>query len=135
MILIHKKTVSCAPWCSSGIFNVRGFQKDFKGYNFNMASLIYDFIKFIDLCFGGLSLLMLVRAIVSWFPGVGTHSKVMNFVVGVTEMFISPVRQFMNRFDAVRTFPLDLSFLVTYILIGVVRTIIVGIGYSLMAMF
>jgi len=63
---------------------------------------------------------MFIRAILSWIPGL-QDNVIARFLYGVTEPFISPVREFMNRFEFVRTMPVDLSFIVTYILLAFIQ--------------
>ncbi len=42
----------------------------------------------------------------------------------VTEAVISPVRKVLWRFDSVRRFPIDISFLVTYILLHLIQVML-----------
>jgi|GEM_PF-1351173 YggT family protein len=73
------------------------------------------------------TLLMFIRAILSWFPLVDRSSKIMSFIYMVTEFVISPVRHVLNKFDSVRRFPIDLSFLVTYLLLHFVQVMLVSL--------
>ena len=81
-----------------------------------MNSVIYVIFTTLNVCIDVITFLMLIRAVLSWFPAFGESSAVVRFIVGVTEFFISPVRVVMNRFNFVRNFPLDLSFTVTFFL-------------------
>ena len=65
---------------------------------------------------------LFLRAILSWFPPNSKENVIRNFVYTVTEFFIAPVRAFLDRFDWVRRTPLDISFLVTYILLSLLST-------------
>ena len=55
--------------------------------------------------------LLIVRAVLSWVPGV--RNRLTDFVYMVTEPVLSPVRNFLNRsrFGNL-SLPIDLSFLV-----------------------
>lgn len=86
-----------------------------------MRSILYVVYTTISFCIDALCIMMIVRAVLSWFPGVGRNSRVMAFIYSVTEIFIAPVRNFMNRFDFIRRFPLDLSLLVTMILLEILQ--------------
>lgn len=97
-----------------------------------MESIFYVIFKFIDVCIDVVMILMFIRAVMSWFPGAGSGLKVTQFIYMVTELFISPVRKFMSRFSSVRNMPIDLSFLVTYILLGLVQAIVLSVSYSLL---
>lgn len=74
-----------------------------------------------------ITLLMFIRAILSWFPIVDRSSKIMSFIYMITDVVTTPVRMFLERFDSVRRFPIDLSFLVTYILLHLIQTILISL--------
>ncbi len=65
---------------------------------------------------------MLVRAVLSWFPDVG--GRFADFLFSVTEPFIEPVRILLDRFDSLRNLPIDISFLVTFILLSFVQSLL-----------
>lgn len=92
-----------------------------------MNSFAYVLFKFCDIVLNGVMLLMLVRAVISWFPGLGAGSRVMSFIHMVTEMVISPVRAVMSRFNIARGLPIDLSFFITYILLSMLRVLIASL--------
>lgn len=70
-----------------------------------------------------LQFMMLIRAILSWFPpSDGRGGVIRNFVYAVTEVFIAPVRGFLDRYDWARRSPLDISFLVTFLLLSLLST-------------
>lgn len=90
-----------------------------------MNSLIYVIYRFFSLILEAVSVAMLIRAVLSWFPMVDNRSKFMQIIYGVTEFFISPVRELMWKLiPKARMFPLDLSFLVTYLLIKGLQTLL-----------
>ena len=70
------------------------------------------------------TLLMLIRAVLSWFPVVDRSSKIMSFIYMVTEAVISPVRRFLSRLPSVSRFPIDISFLATYLLLHLVQIVL-----------
>ncbi len=61
---------------------------------------------------------MLARAILSWFPSAG--GKLNDFLYSVTEPFIYPVRVLFEKMNWFAGLPIDISFLVTYLLISVI---------------
>ena len=72
-----------------------------------------------------LQLLMLVRAVMSWFPpSSGRGGPFRAFVTGVTEMVIAPVRALLDRFPSVRRSPIDIAFLVTFLLLSAASTLL-----------
>lgn len=60
-----------------------------------------------------LEFLLFARAIMSWFPQV-QGSKIAEFLYVVTEPMIMPFRNLLSRIEALRMFPLDISFLCTF---------------------
>ena len=69
-------------------------------------------------------LVMVVRAIMSWImPGDG--SRFSQFVYGVTEPVIAPVRKLLLRFDFCRRCPIDLSFLVVFLLLEIAEGLVI----------
>lgn len=70
-----------------------------------------------------LQIAMLVRAIFSWFPGLD-ENIIGDVAYSITEPVIIPVRRFMERFEAVRNFPIDLSFFVTFMLLSMLSTVL-----------
>ena len=86
-----------------------------------MRSFVYIFLVFINASIEIITLLMFIRAILSWFPVIDRSSKIMSFIYMVTEAVISPVRRLLERFPSLSSFPLDVSFLVTYLLLHAVQ--------------
>lgn len=88
-----------------------------------MRLLLRVFARTVVVFVDALQLLMLVRAVLSWFPpSDGKGGPVRNFIYVVTETFIAPVRSFLDRYDWARRSPLDISFLVTYLLLSLIST-------------
>ncbi|MEA4921468.1 MAG: YggT family protein [Clostridiaceae bacterium] len=70
-----------------------------------------------------LQLAMLVRAIISWIPSL-QGSTLHNILYQITEPIIMPFRKLLYNIPALRTFPLDLSFLAAYIVLNILMTIL-----------
>ena len=68
-------------------------------------------------------LLLFLRAILSWFPMVQI-GKLNEFLYYATEPLLSPIRGFLQRFDVLRSLPIDFSVLVLFILLEIIRDII-----------
>lgn len=62
-----------------------------------------------------LQLMMLARAIFSWFPNL-SDSSLGDFLYTVTEWFILPVRAVFDKFGWGRNMMLDIPFFVTYMI-------------------
>ena len=70
-----------------------------------------------------IELVMLVRAIMS-FVAPTADGLVASFVYNVSEFFVSPVRELLNKIEFVRNSPIDISFLVTYLIIVLLTSLI-----------
>ena len=66
---------------------------------------------------------MLVRAVVSWFPG-GEDSVIGMVAYTITEPVVSPVRRILERFESVRNFPIDMSFFVAFLLVSMLSAVL-----------
>lgn len=67
-------------------------------------------------------LAMLIRAIMSWFPGDSNKFEI--FLYAITEPLIMPVRKLFERLNWFQELPIDVSFFVTYLLLSVVLVLL-----------
>ncbi len=88
-----------------------------------MSAIFYVLSAVISLIIGIVLLLMFVRAIFSWFP-MDEESSFSEFLFITTEPFILPVRALLDRFESVRSLPIDISYLVTMLLLSILRAIL-----------
>lgn len=86
-----------------------------------MTGFIYVFTSFVSLFLMVLEMLMIVRMLLSWFP-VDDDSPILNFVFAMTEPLILPVRIVLERSSTVQALPIDLSFFVAFLLLGIIQT-------------
>jgi len=70
-----------------------------------------------------LQLMMLARAIISWFPNLA-DSALGDFLYTVTEWFIMPVRALFDKFGWGQNMMLDIPFFVTYIILFIISTVL-----------
>jgi YggT family protein len=75
-----------------------------------------------------LQLLMMARAILSWLP-FDDDSALQRFLFVTTEPFIQPVRALLEKINFLSGFPIDLSFLVTYILLTLISSLLPNIYF------
>ncbi|MBQ7406761.1 MAG: YggT family protein [Clostridia bacterium] len=85
-----------------------------------MLSILIVFSKCISLLLSAVSLCMLVRMILSFFPSM-QDSRVGVFTTVVTEPFVIPVRALLYKFNVGQDSPIDWAFSLTYILIYIVQ--------------
>jgi YggT family protein len=70
-----------------------------------------------------LELCMLVRAVLSWFP-IRENNPILLFVIAVTEPIVAPIRALFDKMGWFRSLPIDISFLVAYLLLTLVGTLL-----------
>ena len=95
-------------------------------YPFRRSLQLEIFIEIIKAVADGvlmvIQIAMLVRAVMSWFPiGENIFSDA---AFALTEPIIIPVRNLLDRFEAVRNFPIDISFFVTFVIISVISALL-----------
>ncbi|MBQ9086121.1 MAG: YggT family protein [Clostridia bacterium] len=76
-----------------------------------IASVVRIFLYAVELA-------MLLRAIFSWFPM--DPNKFTDLLYAITEPFIYPIRRLFQKMNWFQNVPLDIPFLVTYLLISAV---------------
>ena len=69
--------------------------------------------------------LMFGRAIMSWFSP-DEDNKIAQFLFLVTEPFVYPIRQIMNKFEFFSSMPIDMSFMFAMIILIILTTILNG---------
>lgn len=90
-----------------------------------MEEFVYVFTSLVCYFLQALQFCMLIRAVLSWFP-LDDDNKFLIFIESITEPVIFPVRAVFDRIPFFANFPLDLSFLVSYILLSIVSGILGG---------
>ncbi len=74
-----------------------------------------------------LEVLILARVILSLiFTFTHKEWKITAIVIAITEPFLAPVRKLLNKFEAIKKLPIDLSILVVWLLIDFIRSIVIG---------
>jgi len=70
-----------------------------------------------------ISILLLIRAVFSWFPTV-RGGRVLEIIYMITEPVLLPYRTLFNRLAIGRGFPVDLSFLATMITLQIIAAVL-----------
>ena len=73
-----------------------------------------------------LQFLMMLRAILSWLP-VDEDSRLVNFIYMVTEPVIVPVRMLLDKMEWTQSLPIDISFLVAFMLLSIIQMLLPGV--------
>ncbi len=66
-------------------------------------------------------ILLLIRAVLSWLPPM--NNAFTDFVYGITEAVINPVRSITNRFGG-GSMPIDIAFLVVVIVVVMLMNVL-----------
>lgn len=87
-----------------------------------MDTFVYLLLSIISLLCSAAMLMLTVRAILSWFPDI--RGSIVNVVFSFTEPLILPIRKFLYKagLSSLLT-PLDFSFIITYLLLVLIRTL------------
>ena len=76
----------------------------------------------VVLLLSAIQLAMLIRAILSWFPM--DSNKFLDFLYGITEPFIVPIRLLFQKMNWFQNLPIDISFMVSYLLLSVLSMLL-----------
>ena len=87
-----------------------------------MTQILFVVAGVVRTLLTALMLLMVVRALLSWFPM--EENRLTDFLFAVTEPVIMPIRALLERFEFARNMPVDLSFFVTFLLISILVSIL-----------
>ena len=74
-------------------------------------------LSIVELCF-------LIRALLSWFP-ISDENPILLFVTMVTEPIVGPVRARINRMGWFQNIPIDISFIIAYLLLFLVDGVLI----------
>lgn len=85
-----------------------------------MVVFMYVLVSTVSLLIDVICVLMLIRAIFSWFP-TETEGKLQRIVFHMTEPVIVPVRKILWRMGWFQNLPIDMSFMITYLLLSLVQ--------------
>lgn len=88
-----------------------------------MTGILYIFTKTVSVLISALQLLMMLRAVISWLP-VDEDSNLVTFLYTMTEPLIMPVRALLSRFEALEDMPIDISFLIAFMLLSLIQIIL-----------
>lgn len=77
----------------------------------------------VSLLVSTLQFMMLFRAVFSWMP-LDEDSAIMNFIYFATEPIIIPVRMIVERSDTVKSMPIDISFIISFVLLSIVQVML-----------
>lgn len=92
-----------------------------------LRQVIYIIVSVADMLLFIVQTMMFLRALLSWIVMDNNSpalEKVMNFLYAVTEPLIYPVRVLLDKIPALRSMPIDISFMVTFLLLSMIQTML-----------
>ena len=64
--------------------------------------------------------MLIIRALMSWFPQI-QQTRAYDFVCVITEPVVQPFRTFLDRFESLRSMPLDFSAMMAFIALWAIQ--------------
>jgi len=96
-------------------------------YKMILRQFVYVIVTFVNILLTSVQLMMFARAILSWIM-VDDDGPFTRFLYAMTEPLIMPVRMLIDRIPAVRDLPIDISFIMTYMLLSLVQLMLPAIS-------
>ena len=87
-----------------------------------MITVIYILAKTVALLLSAISFAMLLRVLLPFFIAEPESNKFYVLVFVVTELFLAPVRVILDKMGIGKKSPFDLSFIIGYLLLIIVRS-------------
>ncbi|MBR3893953.1 MAG: YggT family protein [Clostridia bacterium] len=93
----------------------------------NTGAIVFFVLqRTVDVLISGLQIAMLLRAIFSWFDPM-QEGRISTFLLIVTEPVILPIRALCQKMHWFEGLPLDIPFLLTWILLSVLQTLVISL--------
>ena len=93
---------------------------------------MYTLIKALDVLLNVIVLALVVRAVLSWLPNMSRENPFIVLLNQVTEPVLSPIRALVEKSSFGKNSMLDLSPLIAFLLIEVVRRVLNGVLIGLL---
>ena len=90
------------------------------------AMVFFVLQKFVYVLLNVLQVAMFLRAILSWFDPM-QEGRLSVFLMVMTEPVILPIRALCQRLHWFEGFPMDIPFLLTWILLSVLQGVVVAL--------
>ena len=84
--------------------------------------VIYVVARIVSLLLWVLEVAMLIRAITSWIPALDGKAWV-DFVYMITDPLVTPVRALFEHFSFFRNSPIDFSFVISFLVLGMIQIV------------
>lgn len=88
-----------------------------------MNNVIYVVSQVVLTCLSALEIAMLIRAVLSWIPSM-SGTRFADFIYTLTEVIVAPVRRAAEKMNLFNRSPIDLSFLIAYLLLSMLQSMV-----------
>lgn len=85
-----------------------------------MTAIVYICTRFVYYLVVALQFCMFIRAVMSWIMP-DSDGPVTQVIYAVTEPLMFPVRCLVEKIPALRDLPIDISFMITYLLLILIQ--------------
>ena len=93
-----------------------------------MEYLVRIVVSIVSITISALELLIMARAIVSWFP-IDEDGPILHFLYLTTEPFLAPLRALLERISSLRDLPMDLAPFLAVMILMIVKTLLPTIHF------
>ncbi|WP_010252748.1 YggT family protein [Acetivibrio cellulolyticus] len=88
---------------------------------------MYTLIKALDTLLYVIEMALVIRAVLSWIPNLSRENPFVNLLNQVTEPVLNPIRSLIEKSSFGRNSMIDLSPLIAFLIIEVLRRILWGL--------
>ncbi len=92
-----------------------------------MNYFVYFIVGSVRFFLYALQMMMFIRAILSWIMP-DTDNPIIGFLVTMTEPVIYPIRALLSRFEFFNSMPIDMSFMVAYLVLILVSALLPAVA-------
>ncbi len=87
---------------------------------------MYTLIKALDVLLYIIEIALVIRAVLSWIPNISRENPLIVLISRITEPVLSPVRALIEKSSFGRNSMIDISPLIVFLIIEVVRRMLMG---------
>ncbi|OPZ86039.1 MAG: YGGT family protein [Firmicutes bacterium ADurb.Bin419] len=88
---------------------------------------MYTLIRALDLLLYVIEIALVIRAVLSWIPNISRDNPLIVILNQVTEPILTPVRAMVEKSSFGRNSMIDISPLIVFLIIEVVRRVLMGL--------
>lgn len=93
-----------------------------------MQVAVQVFVSLVSLILRLLELLILARAVISWFP-IDEDNPLINFLYFLTEPILAPIRALLERIPPLQALPIDLSCLIAIVILTLLSAFLPAVRF------